>query len=88
VQLEPVGKVYSWTRSYYAFDRVKERAGDVPYVTVLAEIPAADGARVLGMLAGSEQGLRIGATVHGSITPPSIKAKHYPSIRWSLGAAA
>lgn len=82
--LEPVGRVFSWTRSHYAFDRVKERAEDVPYVTLLAEIPAADGARVLGMLAGSEEGLRIGAPVRGLITPPSIKSKHYPSIRWSL----
>lgn len=86
--VEPVGTVYSWTRSHYAFDRTQERAGDVPYVVVLAEIPGAGGARVLGVLAGSEDGLRVGAPVTGTIEPPSPKSKGYPSVRWSLDDAA
>lgn len=84
IRLEPVGTVYSWTRSWYAFDRVKERAADVPYVTILAEIPAAGGARVMGVLHGNEDGLRIGAPVRGVIAPPSEKSKGYPSILWEL----
>lgn len=82
--LEPMGKVFSWTRSWYAFERVNERSEDIPYVTILAEIPAADGARVLGVLRGSEEGLQIGARVQGTIDPPSQKTKGYPSIRWNL----
>jgi len=84
VALEPVGKIFSWTRSWYAFERVAERAVDVPYVTVLAEIPQADGARILGVLDGGDQDLRIGAPVRGIITPPSAKSKHYASIRWRI----
>lgn len=82
--VEPVGAVYSWTRTWYAFDRTAERAGDVPYVVVLAQIPAAGGARVLGTLAGGADGLRIGAPVRGLIDPPSAKTKGHAAIRWSL----
>jgi uncharacterized OB-fold protein len=84
VALEPVGKVFTYTRTRYAFDRVIERAEDVPYVTVVAEIPAADNVRVMGLLAGDETGLAIGAEVRGLILPPSAKTKHYPSLCWQL----
>jgi hypothetical protein len=82
--VEPVGTVYSWTRTWYAFDRTRERAGDVPYVVVLVEIDGTDGARLLGILAGDETGLKIGAPVAGTILPPSEKAKGYPSIVWTV----
>ena len=82
--LQPRGSVYSWTRTWYAFDRTKERAQDVPYVVVLAEIDGAGGARAMGVLAGDDAGLKIGAPVAGTILPPSEKAKGYPSIVWSL----
>jgi uncharacterized OB-fold protein len=84
VKQQPVGTVYSWTRTWYAFDRVKERKDDVPYVIVIAEIPAAGGACILGVLTGKEDGLKIGAKVRGIIEPPSQKSKGYPSIRWAL----
>jgi hypothetical protein len=82
--VEPTGTVYSWTRTWYAFDRTKERAGDVPYVVVLVEVDGTDGARVLGVLAGDEAPLKIGARVTGAILPPSEKAQGYPSIAWSI----
>lgn len=84
IALEPRGTVFTWTRSWYAFDRVAERSEDVPYVTVVAEIPEAGGARVMGVLTGSEEGLRIGAKVKGTIQPPSAKSKGYASITWTL----
>jgi uncharacterized OB-fold protein len=84
VELEPKGRIFSWTRSWYAFDRVRERAPDLPYVTILAELPEADGARVLGVMKGDEAGLKIGASVVGTIDPPCEKSKWYPSIRWAL----
>lgn len=84
VPLEPKGAVFTYTRSRYAFDRVLERKDDVPYVTIVAEIPAADNVRVMGVLTGSEDGLRIGAPVTGVILPPSPKTKNYPSICWQL----
>jgi uncharacterized OB-fold protein len=82
--VEPKGVVYSWTRTWYAFDRTRERAGDLPYVVMLVEIDGADGARVMGVLAGDDAPLKIGAPVTGAILPPSEKAKGYPSIVWSL----
>ena len=69
--VEPAGTVYSWTRTWYAFDRTRERAGDVPYVVVLVEVDGTDGARVLGVLAGDEATLKIGARVAGH-DPPAV----------------
>jgi uncharacterized OB-fold protein len=82
--VDPVGTVYAWTRCWYTFDRTIERAPDVPYVVVLAEIPAAGDARVTGVLCGSEDRLRIGAPVRGQIDAPSAKTKGYATIRWEL----
>ena len=84
VAMEPKGKVFTYTRSRYAFDRVLERKDELPYVTIVAEIPEANNVRVMGVLTGSEEGLAIGATVKGVIEPPSPKTKNYPSIRWEL----
>lgn len=84
VALPPTGVIYSWTRTWYAFDRTTERAEDVPYVVLLVEVAGADGARVMGVLAGAEDGLKIGAPVAGTIDPPSEKSKGYPALRWWL----
>jgi uncharacterized OB-fold protein len=59
----------------------------VPYVVALAEIPHAGNSRVLGVLKGPEDGLRIGAPVYGVIEPPAPESKGYPSIRWVLDNA-
>jgi uncharacterized OB-fold protein len=82
--VEPTGTVYSWTRTHYSFERIVERAEDVPYVVVLTQLPQAGGARVLGVLKGDDTALRIGAPVTGAIDPPSPKTKGYATIRWSL----
>lgn len=82
VTLEPKGRIFTWTRSWYAFERVKERGEDIPYVTAVVEIPEAGGARVMGIFEGSDESLKIGAEVTGKILPPSPKSKGYPSIVW------
>jgi hypothetical protein len=84
VSLEPAGIIFAWTRSQYAFDRVLERKRQVPYVTVVAELPAADNVRVMGVLKGDERDLRIGMPVRGSIDPPGAPSKGYASIRWEV----
>lgn len=84
VAVEPTGTVFTWTRTHYAFDRVLERKQQVPYVTVLAEIPHAGQVRVMGVLKGAADDLRIGMPVRGSIEPPSETSKWYPSIRWEV----
>jgi uncharacterized protein len=84
VALEPKGTIFTWTRTQYAFDRVLERKAQVPYVTVVAEVPAAAGVRVMGVLKGDERNLHTGMAVQGSIDPPSASSKWYPSIRWEV----
>ena len=83
-EIEPVGTVYAWIRTNQPFDGVMERKEDVPYVTVETEIGGPGGPRVVGVLKGSDDGLRVGARVRGSIDPPSPKTKGYPSVRWAL----
>jgi len=82
--VDPIGIVYAWTRSHIASDRIMERASDVPYVVINCELSHAGNARVMGVLKGSETGLRVDAPVHGEIQPPSAKTKGYASICWVL----
>lgn len=82
--VSPRGTIYAWTRSHIASDRIPERAVDVPYVVVLAELPHAGNARVWGVLKGPENGLKIDARVRGEIDPPSTKTKGYSAIRWII----
>jgi uncharacterized OB-fold protein len=88
VAVEPRGTVYAWTRARLPFERCIERAEDLPFVTVLAEVPHAGNARVMGVLKGGERDLRIGAPVRGEILPPTAKAKGYASIVWAIGDSA
>ena len=82
--IEPRGTIFAWTRTHYAFDRVLERRSQVPYVTIVAEIPDADGTRVMGILKGDDRDLRTGMPVRGHIEPPDAMSKWYPSIRWEV----
>ncbi|WP_198351276.1 Zn-ribbon domain-containing OB-fold protein [Flavisphingomonas formosensis] len=82
--IAPEGRIFSWTRSWYAFDRVMERKKDVPYITIVTELPAAGGARVMGVLTGDTSNVRIGMAVRGTIQPPSAKTKFYPSVTWEI----
>lgn len=74
--VEPVGRVYSWSRSHYPF--IRELADHLPYITVLVELPAAENRRVLGILtdAGAAR-VRIGDAVVGHV-------EHEPGARWPL----
>lgn len=80
--VEPRGRIFTWTRSHYAFGRVKERAGDVPYVSAVVELPQAGGARVMGIYDDSEVEPHVDVEVVGTFLPPSDKTKGYPSILW------
>lgn len=82
--VEPSGTVYSWTRSWMAFDRTSARGDQVPYVVVLAELPGAGGARVLGVLGGPEEGLACGRSVTGHVLEPGPRSLGYPSLEWRL----
>lgn len=84
--VDPVGTVYSWTRTWYPF--VAARAEDLPYIVVLAEIPAAGGARVLGVYAGdAADDLEVGDAVRGVIAPPAELTFGLPSLTWGRDAS-
>jgi uncharacterized protein len=80
--VDPVGTIYSWTRTWQPFG--PEATGHLPYVVVLVELPAAGTRRVLGVLADAD-GLtpRIGAAVRGVIDRPSDD-RYWPLVRWHL----
>lgn len=80
--VDPVGVIYSWTRTWQPF--TPDAIGHLPYVVVLVELPAADGRRVLGVLAHAD-GLapRIGAAVRGVIEQPPDN-RDWPLMRWHL----
>lgn len=80
--VEPVGRVYSWVRTRRPF--VEAYADLVPYVNVLVELEQAGGARIMGLLTGSEQGLGVGAELAGTFQAASPRTIDLPVITWSL----
>jgi uncharacterized OB-fold protein len=75
--VEPAGVVYAWTRTHKAFHPTAE----VPYVTVLVELPQAGDRRVLGIYTGDGDPV-IGSRVRGTFEP-APDADSWPLIRWS-----
>lgn len=84
-RVEPVGRVFSWIRTHQAF--VPALVDAVPFVNVLVELPHADGRRMLGVLVGPEDGLRIGAPVRGVIQRDAGPARA-AILRWRLDDTA
>jgi uncharacterized protein len=79
--VEPAGLIFSWTRVHRAW--APEMGPFLPYVSLLVELPHAGDVRLMGMLVGSEEGLRIGARVTGVIQSPKATGE-YPIMRWML----
>ncbi|MEV5651112.1 OB-fold domain-containing protein [Nocardia sp. NPDC052254] len=80
VAVDPVGTVYSWSRTRHPF--IPELAAELPYVTVLVELPQAGNRRVLGLLAdpvGADD-VRIGDPVRGVVQHP--EGARWPALRW------
>lgn len=81
--VEPVGTVYSWSRSCYPF--ISELPVVTPYVTVLVELPQAGDRRVLGILSEPEPAkvrVRIGDRVTGRFELD--EGATWPLLRWTL----
>lgn len=80
--VEAAGTIYSWTRTWQPF--APELSGHVPFVVVLAELPAAGGRRLLGVLRESDSAdVRVGRAVKGEIDPPFTN-DGWPVLRWRL----
>ncbi|MGQ0626140.1 MAG: Zn-ribbon domain-containing OB-fold protein [Sporichthyaceae bacterium] len=75
--VEPAGVVFSWTRTHNRFHPSVE----VPYLSVIVELPQAGGRRVLGLYAGQGDPV-IGAQVHGEFEPAPDETC-WPLLRWS-----
>lgn len=82
--VEAKGTVYTWTRNHAVSDVVKERRDDVPFVTILVELPHAGSIRIPGVLEGREDDLKIGAPLLGRIRPADEKSKGYVTMVWRL----
>lgn len=81
-ETEPVGTIYSWTRTWQPF--TPRSTGHLPYVVVLVELPGAAARRVVGILAHADGATpAIGAAVRGQIEQPPDR-EHWPLIRWHL----
>jgi len=83
VEVEPVGRIYSWERVWHPVHPVLKERG--VYLAVLVELPHAGGVRMVGNLLGDAlQAVHIGAQVQGvfehhpSATPP------YALLQWRL----
>lgn len=77
--VEPVGTVYSWSRSWYPY--MDEYADRLPYSTVLVELPHAGSRRVLGILTDDNpEDPRIGEKVTGHFEHD--EGATWPLLRW------
>jgi len=74
------GKVHAFTHTRHPFSPEM----NVPLVNLLVELPHAGGARLLGVLRGSEEGLATGALLVGEI---DMSAGDLPALRWRLAEA-
>jgi uncharacterized OB-fold protein len=81
VEVEPRGRIFSWTRTWQGF--APEFADVLPYVTVLVELPEAGNRRLLGILLDADEAEpAIGQEVEGVIQPPSERTSGMPVLRW------
>lgn len=81
-RVEPMGSVFSWTRSWYGF--TPPLAEQVPYSVVVAELPHAGGTRVLGVVVGADDDLAIGQPVRGEIIRADADKPLSARLRWRL----
>lgn len=81
-EVEPRGRIYSWTRSHYDFGGPREHG--LPSVSVLVELEHASKTRLLGTLEGNPAQLRIGDQVSGQVMHVEFDGESLPTLRWQL----
>ena len=75
------GALYSWIRTHNAFPATESH--ELPFVTVLVEIPGTDGHRLMGVWEGDEDVLSMGLPVKGRLDWVDDRGRPVPCIRWS-----
>lgn len=75
------GTVFTWCRTHHRFAGTEGLP--LPFTSVLVELYAI-GVRLMGLLEGTEAGLKIGARVTGRTDRTPFGETTIPSIRWSL----
>ena len=84
--VEMTGRVHAFSKTHYPF--LPAMAQSLPFTNLLVELPQAGGARLLGLLVGSDEGLKVGAPVTGFIQPAAAEGE-LAALRWRLvGAGA
>ena len=80
VSVDPVGRIYTWTRTWHRFAGTETLP--IPYVPVLVEVPGAGGIRLLGLLDENAGEPAIGLVVAGRVMPTEAFGKTVPAWRW------
>ena len=80
------GRLFSHARSWHRF--AGSEGLELPYVSVLVELPQAGGRRLLGVLEGDDTGLKIGAAMQARISSVRFGEQEVPALRWRLKTEA
>lgn len=81
VEVEPRGTIYSWERVWHPVHPAL--AGATPYVTVLVELPHADGIRMIGNLIGDpEEDVAIGSEVEAVFEHHDDDEPSFTLVQW------
>lgn len=82
VDVEPQGRIYSWERTWHP--PTPALKDDVPYLTVLVELPHAGGVRMVGNLLGDPlREVEIGAEVKAVFEPHDEAEVPYTLVQWT-----
>ncbi|SDB35229.1 Zn-ribbon domain-containing OB-fold protein [Pseudomonas sp. NFACC13-1] len=79
-EVEPQGRIYSWTRSWYDFGGPRDLP--MPYISVVVELDDVEGKRLLGTLDSSSVEPFIGMPVTGRTHHSEFEGEALLSIRW------
>lgn len=80
-EVDPVGKIYSWTRVWHPTHSSLNHRG--PYIVVVVELPGAGGVRMVGNLLGdAQQPVKLGASVRGVFEYHNAVEPNFALLQW------
>ena len=87
VNIDPVGRIYSWQRPHHPVHRALTDRG--PYIIVLVELPQADNIRMVGNLLGDPlQEIEIGAPVSVIFEDHDDGDPEFALVQWEVTSAS